>query len=203
MKPNVKHEKPIIPILPLHFFPTNSLARTNALVPIVDRPNPLKNRNPAYIQTFVEIAVRPPDTDMIKEERINVFLRPMFESAKVASTSPPTRHPNRKEDEGKPLMKGLAHWRDHSDTVDTCTGESQDSDDDEFLGSLHNNSTLLHLGSLSVKTAIKVCCASKNHAIETKMVWRNCLHPKPPKYCSIVSSRVRGWWCTCTSSGGV
>ncbi|GER43908.1 aspartyl/glutamyl-tRNA(Asn/Gln) amidotransferasesubunit B [Striga asiatica] len=156
---------------------------------------------------FLEIAVRPPNTDMIKEDRINMFLRPIFESARVESTSPPTRQPNKKDDEGRPLVKGLAHRRDHSDTVDACTADS----------SLHNKSRLvvfshgklvllwfvqLHLGFLSVKTAMKVCCASKNHANETKVDWKNCFHPKLPKYCSIGSSRERSWWCTNSCGGG-
>lgn len=45
-----------------------------------------------------------------------------------------------------------------------------------------------HGGTASVKTAIKVCCASNAQAKDTKMARRNCVHLNSPMQRSIVSS---------------
>lgn len=196
--PKVKNMNPIIPTLPLHFFPTSSVARTIAQVPIGARPNPLKNRNRVYIHILVEAAVRTPVRDIIRQDRTNKFFRPRDESAKVASKNPPARQPRKKDDAGRPVMMEPAHSRDHSEMMDVVPGEFQDQ---AFLGSWHMSSPAVelqgklllqvHLGCASVKTAMKVCCASKNHANERIMDWRNWVRTEWVMQCSIVSLRER------------
>lgn len=54
-----------------------------------------------------------------------------------------------------------------------------------------------------MKTLMKVCCASKNHANETRVAWNMCVHPKSPMQCSIVSSRVDCFRSSEISNGGM
>lgn len=46
-----------------------------------------------------------------------------------------------------------------------------------------------HVGTESVKTAMNVCWASKNHENATRVAWRNWAHPKSPMHRSITESR--------------
>ena len=55
-----------------------------------------------------------------------------------------------------------------------------------------SDSVQCHVGSKSVKTEMKVCCASKTPEKETNVAWRNCAQPKLPMYLSMVSSRDLG-----------
>lgn len=122
----VKQINPAIPILSLHFFPTISVDRTRAEVPIVALPNPLANLNAAYIHILVEKAVITAEIDMTRLDRTRDFFRPRAESASVAKAKPPTRQPRKKAEAGRPFVMEPAHWRDHSEIMDVWAAEFQE-----------------------------------------------------------------------------
>ena len=127
---------------------------------------------------LVEKAVRRVVKDIMRQDKKSIFFRPSEESASVERTSPPIKHPMKKEEAGKPVMNDPEHSRAHSEIIETCLGRSQSQ---EELGSwqrlekdeLHDELVQCQLGSASVKTVMKVCWASKNHEKETMMAWRN------------------------------
>lgn len=80
---------------------------------------------------LLEKAVENADKDMTRDPRKIMFLRPSEESARLARISPPTRHPMKKDDSGRPLMMEPAHSKPHSEMMEVCLGKSQVH---EFLG---------------------------------------------------------------------
>ncbi|EOY14306.1 Uncharacterized protein TCM_033667 [Theobroma cacao] len=68
------------------------------------------------------------DIDIAKHEKKSSFLRPRHESPRVEKANPPSRHPMKKDDEGKPVMIELAHSRRHSETIVLSEGPSQDQE---------------------------------------------------------------------------
>lgn len=147
-----------------------------------------------------EKIVKRDDKDIIKHDKTSMFLRPRLESASVARTSPPAKHPMKKDEAGSPVMNELAHSSPHSDMIDVCEGRSQDH---EFFGSWQMLEAELQLtepglvqcqdGSASVNTLMNVCCASKTQANETRIACKNWVHPKSPMHRSIVSSSDRSF----------
>lgn len=164
---------PIIPTFPLHFFPTSSVDKTRAQVPMVDLPNPLINLKVVYIHKLIESVVKTPVRDMSKQDRISKFFRPKEESARVARRNPPARQPRKKDDAGSPVMMEPEHSRDQSEMMEVRAGKSQFQESlgiwqillhEELLGEVQ-----CHVGSASVKTLMKVCSASKNQAKDTRV----------------------------------
>lgn len=113
---------------------------------------------------LVENAVRKVERDMMREERMRVFLRPREESARVARAKPPRRQPRKKKEEGRPEKKEEAQYKSHSETMEESRGESHAQ---ELMGKwqiLEEEWQVVgvvlvqcHLGLASVKTAMKVC----------------------------------------------
>jgi hypothetical protein len=118
-----------------------------------------------------------------------------MESANIASNSPPIRHPIKYADAGNDISAGAEHCKSHSDTTELSVGTSHAQ---EFLSSLHGfeeevqivSSGFLqcHVGSTSVKTEMKVCCASNTHARATKRDGKRWVMRGPVMQDSIVSS---------------
>lgn len=152
-----------------------------------------------------EKAVRKEEEDMMRQERRRVFLRPREESARVARAKPPTMQPRKNEDEGRPEKKEGAQYKPHSDTMEECepAGESHahESLGDRQISQLEfeleastDPVVQCHLGLASVKTAMKVCWASKNHARQTTRAWRSwAANPKSRTQRSNMESREGPW----------
>ena len=185
------------PTSPRHRLPTSSVDRTIAHVPIVARLKPPMSRNAEYVHKFVAKAVRRVDKAMARQVRESIFFRPRDESASVASMSPPIRQPKKNAEAGKPVMMDPAHCKAHSDMVEVRSGKSQAQEslgswqmsETESHDSLPSRVLQCHIGWASVKTEMNVCWASKNHAKETRMAWRNWAHPNSPMKFSMVESR--------------
>lgn len=145
---------------------------------------------------FGEKAVKRLDIDIVKHERKSIFFRPRQVSASVERTSPPTKHPMKNDEAGRPVRIELEHSRAHSEMMDELLGSSQAHESPARLQMLDNevhdsvvSCVQCHVGSESVKMLMNVCCASKTHARDTTMAWRSWAHPKVPMQCSMVSSR--------------
>lgn len=118
-----------------------------------------------------------------------------MESANIASKNPPIRHPIKYAVAGNDMSVGAEHCKSHSDTTELSAGASHAQ---ELLSSLHGfeeeeqivSSGLLqcHVGATSVKTEMKVCCASKTHARVTSRDGKSWVMRGPVIQDSIVSS---------------
>ncbi|GMP74159.1 hypothetical protein CsSME_00031659 [Camellia sinensis var. sinensis] len=119
--------------------------------------------------------VERPASDMRRQDRSSMFLRPSDEeSASVARMNPPARQPMKNDDAGSPVIIEPAHSNDHSEIMEVSMGISQAH---EFLGSWQIIIIVspppvvvvrCHVGWASVNTLTKVCCASKTHATDTR-----------------------------------
>lgn len=82
------------------------------------------------------------EIDIDKQEKMSMFFLPRAESAKAARKEEPIRHPMKKEDCGKPVMKVLAHSRPQWDMMVMEECESQDQED---LGILQMSEDEVHV----------------------------------------------------------
>lgn len=121
----MKQKNPITPTCPRQRFPTSSVDKTRAEVPMVARANPVMNRRKEYTHILVEKAVRKVDKDMMRHERKSMFLRPSEVSASVARVSPPIKQPMKKAEAGSPVMSDDEHSRPHSEMMEVCLALSQ------------------------------------------------------------------------------
>lgn len=74
------------------------------------------------------------DKDIKRHENKSMFLRPSVESASVAKTRPPSKHPMKNNEAGRPVMMELEHCRLHSEMMEACVGPFHAH---ESLGRLH------------------------------------------------------------------
>lgn len=197
--PIVKKKKPITPTRPRLRFATSSEARTSAEVPMLARPIPEKNLRAEYIQTLVEKVASKEERDIKRHEKKSMFLRPSDESASVANTSPPIKHPMKNEEAGRPVTMELSHSKPQSEMIEACVGSSHTH---ESLGRLHMFELVLEMqvesplcsvqcqdGCASVKMVMNVCWPSKNQANETRTAMRNWVQFNSPIQFSIVEPR--------------
>lgn len=151
--------------------------------------------------------MRAAETDMMRDERTSMFLRPRRESASVARRMPPTKHPRKNEDEGSARRAGDEHWRDQEEIVEVWMGRDQDQeeggrlqgeDDDDDVDE-HEGEAQCHGGMASVKTLMKVCCASKIQTRAAREAGRSwAVAGAEPMWASMASSMEWregfGWW---------
>lgn len=129
-----------------------------------------------------------------KHVNYHLFL-PKMESANVEINNPPIRHPIKNADAGNGTSAGAKHCKSHSETTELSAGMSHAQ---ESLWRLHglkeeeqivsSGSRQCHVGSASVKTEMKVCCASKTHANVTIMDGTRWVMRLPVMHDSMVSS---------------
>lgn len=162
-KPMEKKRKPMMLMRPRHFSSTISVDRTRALVPRVALPSPQMKRRVEYMYRLGENDDRKEVSDIVMHVRMSMFFLPSLESARVEKRMPPRRQPRKKEEAGRPEVKG-EQWRDQSEMMEEWAGPSQAHEsagsphgEEKEEEEVHGELVQCHEGVESVKMLMNVC----------------------------------------------